>query len=422
MLKKLLCLSAVLCVFSLGLAASEADHYKLADITVTIGDHVCMDTPASVTLPPAINGFRHMHMIESRDGKASPVPIQVEPGKAPKLWWILSGRTEPGTTRTYQLFRGNPVKAAGVDFRMDADGLTAAFQGQSLFTYNHAHVIPPSSKIAPAYIRSGYIHPMFSPGNKLLTEDFPGDHYHHKGIWAPWTSTKFEGRDVDFWNLKKKQGTVQFAGYEGIENGPVYGRFKAKHQFVDITQPNGGKVVLDEIWDVRIWAVGGPKAGYWIWDITSNQVCVADSPLHLNNYRYGGMGYRGPKEWKGDNYIVLTSRGDEKKNGHAQQSRWCAHSGAIDDEWSTVVMMCHPGNERFPEHMRIWPGGGCFFNYVPIQKQAMDLNPGEKHRFSYRFFVHQGKIDKEKAERVWQDFAAGPKAVLKVVNAQSAEK
>ena len=165
---------------------------------------------------------------------------------------------------------------------------------------------------------------------------------------------------------------------------------------------------------MRVWAVGGPQEGYWIWDLTSTQTCVAKNPLHLKAYRYGGLGYRGPKEWKGDNYVVLSSEGKTKKDGHTTCSKWCAHSGSIEGRWCTVVLMCHPKNERFPEPMRIWPSGGCFFNYTPIQKKGLDMNPGERHVFSYRFYIHQGKIDTTAAERVWRDFAELPKAAMTV--------
>ncbi len=404
----------LLLVPALLVTAGEVAQRPLAEITASSGDTPRFNTPVCVELPDSINAWRPLRLVEAKDDKLIPVPTQVEPGDPEKLWWILAGDTPPDTTRTYQLLQAFPVKASGVNLTFTAETLNVSMNGAKLFTYHHGFVFPPKG-VDPAFIRSGYIHPLFSPSGKLVTEDFPGDHYHHKGIWFPWTHTKFEGREVDFWNLAKKQGTVQFAGFDSVENGPVYGRVKVDHEFVDLKQPDGGKIVLDETWDMRIWAVGGREAGYWIFDITSTQECVADTPLHLKAHRYGGMGFRGAKEWIGDNYELLSSEGHTKKNGHTKRSKWCAHSGAVDGKWATVVIMCHPKNTRFPEPMRIWDKGGAFFNYVPIQKKPMDLKPGEQHTFSYRFFVHDGKINKEKAEKVWRNFADPPSADLKPV-------
>jgi hypothetical protein len=395
-------------------AAAEPDQL-LARITADAGATDRVDTPVSVVLPETINPWRQMRLAEVTPSGRTPVPLQVEPGAPPKLWWVLAGTTPAKATRTFELLRGNPVAGDAVCLTLTGQTLDVSFKDAPLFSYNHAHVIPPDN-VRPQFIRSGYIHPMYSPGGQLVTEDFPGDHHHHKGVWLPWTKTEFEGRQIDFWNLGGEKGTVQFAGFDGLENGPVYGRFTANHQHVDVTQPNGGTVVLAETWDVRVWAVGGRAAGYWVWDLTSTQTCVAKNPLHLKKYRYGGLGYRGAKEWKGDNYHLLTSEGHTKKDGHTKTSKWCAHSGAVDGQDATVVVMCHPANERFPEPMRIWASGGAFFNYTPIQRADWDFEPGETHVFRYRFFIHQGAIDAKRAEEAWLDFGEPPSARLTVAD------
>ena len=405
----------------LALQAAGEPAQRLAVLTVETGTTDRVDTPVGVALPAQINAFRQMRLVENTASGQVPVPAQVEQGEVRKLWWILAGKTPAGLKRTYELLRGTPVFDTPVALTLTGQNLDVSVRGAPLFSYRHAHV-PPPEKANPAYIRSGYINPLFSPAGQLLTEDFPGDHYHHKGIWMPWTNTTFKGHKVDFWNLRDKLGTVQYAGFQCMESGPVYGRFCVKHEHVDITLPNGGTVVLDEVWDVRVWAVGGREGGYWLWDLTSSQTCVADSPLHLKAYHYGGIGYRGPKEWRDDNYQVLTSNGHTKANGHLKFAKWCAHSGAVKEKPATVVLMCHPSNERFAappnegEPMRIWPSGGCFFNFVPIQKEPMDLKPGETHIFRYRWFIHQGGIDRERSERTWQDFGAPPVATLKLAN------
>src|SRR5690606_42107088 len=44
-----------------------------------------------------------------------------------------------------------------------------------------------------AYGRSGFIHPLWSPKGQVLTRVQPEDHYHHYGIWNPWTQLNYEG-------------------------------------------------------------------------------------------------------------------------------------------------------------------------------------------------------------------------------------
>ncbi|HNP20476.1 MAG TPA: PmoA family protein [Panacibacter sp.] len=50
------------------------------------------------------------------------------------------------------------------------------------------------------YERSGYIHPLYSLDEHVLTEDFPEDHPYHRGIFWAWHQIMFNGRQVaDGW-------------------------------------------------------------------------------------------------------------------------------------------------------------------------------------------------------------------------------
>lgn len=416
------CALALLVATSLP-AADESP--VLARFSVDAGKFARVDTPVSVALPVEVDAWGPLRLTETTGGQRVAVPAQVEPGKVSRVWWVVSGTMKPGAKRQYELSRGVPAVAiaggstpsakrpspAGVHLELSPLHLDVSIDGALLFRYNHSHVVPPE-KVNPAYIRSGYIHPMYGPRGDLLTEDFPSDHHHHKGIWMPWTGAEFRGAELDFWNLGKRQGTVQFAGYRGIENGPIYGRILVGHQHVDLRGGEPRRTVLDETWDVRVWSGAGPTTDHRVWDITSTQTCVTDSPLHLKAYRYGGLGWRGPKSWNGPGYQILTSEGKTRRDSHATHSRWCAHSGDVDGQRTTVVVLCHPSNERYPEPMRTWNNGMVFFNYVPPQKQPMDLAPWEPNVFRYRFYIHDGGIDAERAEAAWAEFAEPPTVTI----------
>ncbi|MEM6379356.1 MAG: DUF6807 family protein [Bacteroidota bacterium] len=53
------------------------------------------------------------------------------------------------------------------------------------------------------YERSNYIHPLFSLDKQVLTEDFPADHLHHRGIFWAWHQLYVgEKRIGDGWEIK----------------------------------------------------------------------------------------------------------------------------------------------------------------------------------------------------------------------------
>ena len=90
--------------------------------------------------------------------------------------------------------------------------LTFRAGNKNLLSYQYQLVYPPAGQDTN-YKRSGFIHPVWTPHGQILTRIQPPDHYHHYGIWNPWTHTVFEKDTVDFWNLKGRQGTVRFAKF-----------------------------------------------------------------------------------------------------------------------------------------------------------------------------------------------------------------
>lgn len=396
----------------------------LARITVEAGEHTSIDAPLCVSLEAirklaeadlqrAAVRMLALRLEEVNGDRRTPVPTQIEPAESAKLWWILSGKTPAGGKRTYELVAGAPAKTSLVKVTKDDKVLLVQKADQKVLQYNHAPVPPPAGK-SPLYTRSAFIHPLWSPKGAVLTDIHPADHIHHVGIWMPWTKTKFEGQEVDFWNLKEGQGTVRFVKFLSTTSGPVYGGFQAEQEHVALKTAQGEKVVLNEVWDVRVYNVGGPDQGYWLWDFKSTQRCIADSPLYHIKYRYGGFGYRAAAEWKGENASYLTSEGKTRKDGHGTRARWCDTSGRIAGEWAGIVHMSHPKNFRHPESMRIWPGFDqeVFFNWAPGQLGDWVMEPGVDHVFRYRLYVHEGKITVADAERVWRDFAEPPKVTL----------
>jgi len=270
--------------------------------------------------------------------------------------------------------------------------------------YHHA-LVPPPPKSGSLFQRSAFIHPLWSPQGTVLTRIHAPDHVHHMGIWSPWTHTEFEGRQVDFWNLGKGQGTVRFVAFENKTSGPVFGGFRALHHFVDLKAPGGEKVALHEIWDVKVWDVGEYCPGKFLWDLEITLRCATDSPVLLKAYRYGGFGFRATEAWDGTG-DYLTSEGRTGKDGHGTRARWCMVHGPADSGRAGVLFMSHPENRDHPEPMRIWQGDPkIFFNFCPVQQKDWQLVPGEDYKLKYRMLVYQGELDVDEAELFWKQFA-----------------
>lgn len=405
-------------ILLMALSAMAFGAEPLATVTVEAGPHARTDTPVSIslaTVPQAVKGLP-LSLQEVRGAERVTIPAQIEQGWTPKLHWIVAGTLPAGQTRTYELVTGEARAERVVKATQDEKVLQISVGDDKVLQYHHA-MFPAPKGVAripdaklPLYDHSAFIHPLWSPKGNVLTDIHPPDHLHHLGIWMPWTHTKYEGKMVDFWNVGDGTGTVRFSKFLGTTTGAVYGGFQSEQDHVALKTSKGEQTILKEVWDVRVYNVGGPPKGYWLVDFESTQRCVADQPLIQDEYRYGGLGYRATRQWKGPEADYLTSEGKDRKDGNGTPARWCDSFGRIGEDWEGVTFYSHPKNFRHPEPMRLWPGANdhIFFNFCPSVAGPWEMKPGEDHVFRYRLYVHEGKPDVEQIERIWRDYAEPP--------------
>lgn len=395
----------------------------IARIVVETGPYKRQHTPVSLVL----NGITDlpdtaMDLVEIRDGQRRSVPFQVEEGYTRSLWWILSGTSAPGTQRVFELIAGgDPAQPARAAMQAtDREGALLLREGnQSILQYNYATVYPPAG-VDSAFKRSGFIHPLWAPNGAVLTHIHPRDHWHHVGIWNPWTHTEFEGKEVDFWNLVKKQGTVRFAGFLAKTQGPVWSGFKALQEHVVLKGQGQEQVALNEVLDVRAYPArnGGARR---TWDFTSTFGCAGPSPLLLHQYRYGGgFGFRATPEWTTASSQILTSEGRTRKDADNTRARWIKVTGETGKGRAGMLVLCYPSNFDAPEPLRVWPEnmetGEVFINFSPTKMKPWLLTYGEQHTLKYRIMVYNGDITAAEADALWNDLAHPP--VVKVEKAR----
>ncbi len=296
----------------------------------------------------------------------------------------------------------SPLKLA------DDSALVIKAYNKNVLQYNYRAHYPPQG-VDSAFKRSGFIHPLWSPAGNVLTQINPKDHYHHVGIWNPWTHVLYKGKEVDFWNLGDKKGTVRFAGFINKDAGAVYAGFKALQQHVAFNIPTQGdeSVAMNEVWDVRVYNTG---EHIWLVDFTSTLNNADADTITLEQYRYGGFGFRAAADWNNKNSKVLTSEGKTRKDADSSVARWCTVDGDMQQGHSGIEFMSYPSNYNFPEPVRVWPenmngSGDVFFSFSPTKTKSWELLPDKNHVLKYRMLVYDGTISAKEAEEAWKNFA-----------------
>lgn len=348
------------------------------------------------------------------EGKEVPVNFQIDHSESRKLVWMLD--PERSGKRIYKLIQAKaPASDPVITSEIKDGGIILGNATQPLLRYNYATLFPPEG-VDEVFKRSGFIHPFWSPAGKELTRIQAPDHYHHYGLWNPWTRIQYKGKTVDLWNLGEKQGTVRFANFISRTSGSVFGAFKVLHEHV-VFAADAEEVVINEVQGVTIYQLSGQQNNYTA-DISIDLNCATEEEVILKEYRYGGLGWRATEKWNRDNSEIITSEGLNRKESDGSLARWCIVQGEIDEGYAAVVMMSFPTNYNHPEPLRIWPEdiydrGDMFANFSPTKNMDWKLEPGKNYRLNYRFFVSDEKISAEQAEQLWQQYAHPP--AIKVV-------
>lgn len=391
--------------------ASQAQ--RIATLQVTTSGKEKLNIPMQVNLDALTYiADSSLQLLEVINGKKSSIPFQVEAtGSNRTLHWIVTPATKP--VRTFELVKAKPQQAATQALQVkEQDGsLVISSVAKDLLQYNFKTVYPPKG-VDTAYKRSGFIHPLNTPSGHALTRINARDHYHHWGMWNPWTHVLFEKDTLDFWNLKDRKGTVRYAGFTSIDKGSVYAGFSALHEHVAFKKNGSEKTAINEVQTIRIYRQQ-PNDPYYLLDITSQLSCAGSSPVLLLEYRYGGLGIRATELWNKDNSVTLTSEGKNRKEADGSTARWCLAQGSLDKDYGGLEMMSYPSNYNHPEPLRVWPEnsngrGDVFLNFSPTKNKDWLLEPGKTYLLKYRILVFDNQLSKQQAEEAWQSFAHPP--------------
>lgn len=199
-----------------------------------------------------------------------------------------------------------------------------------------------------AYERANYIHPLMGLDGETLTQDFPSDHKHHRGVFWAWHQLWVgDMRAGDAWATKDGLFVVKQA--EVVDQGPVFATLKLLVHWVSplITENGALKPIVEETTLIRLYHA------------TSTSQCI-DFEIQLKpllpDVKIGGSedvkGYSGftvrikpPQE-----LAIVDVDGRLTSDGVGRISPWADASGRYGsgDETSGIGILCHPSMPVFP--------------------------------------------------------------------------
>ena len=378
---------------------------------------------------PVPEGFQIV--VKTADGRICLSQVNHCPqSKMSTLYWRIDDPMKENESLVFNIeTTASTVSTAIMDTVKDRSGnIILKKYNTKVVQYN---TVPPSLYgLDASYKRNGYIHPAWSPAGNVLTNSNPDDHWHHYGIWNPWTSVEYDNQHYDLWNIADKRGTVRFDSLYRSSSGPLFTDIVVRHRHViyqpqkeEVTNhiwgilrftPKHEKIIMDEIQCIRVWNVKDA----FVWDINFTLYPSTAIPVILKEYRYAGLGWRATRDWTKDNCQMITSEGKTRQEIDGTKARWIYAQGMGPKGKSGMLMMASPNNHNFPEPLRIWDEsanygrGDVFINFAPTKYEDWILEPGQSYDFHYRMFSYDGDITPEKAEAVWKDYSLPVKVTV----------
>lgn len=256
--------------------------------------------------------------------------------------------------------------------------------------------------------RANYVHPLFDTDGKVVTEDFPKDHRHHRGVFWAWHQLLLNGKPTaDPWVCQGIQWEVpEEAGYwlETRAGDSSAGMTVVRDWTVP--NPNGSGRSLRLVratTNITVWA---SRENLRILDFDLRFRALMPGVSIGGSDDVKGYGGFSPRIRLADDVKFVGQIGSvaPQRLAAVEGGAWMDVVGTLDGKRKGVTIMVHPSHPGYPLKWILRPKGSMQNPQWPGRKPVR-LSTTEDLRLRYRLVVHVGELNHEAIESIWQDFA-----------------
>jgi hypothetical protein len=266
----------------------------------------------------------------------------------------------------------------------DANGkLTLADAGKPVFIYNYGPVL--GEGFPETMRRSTYLHPVWLPDGRVITDDFNKDHPHHRGISWMWPVVVVDGKTYDLWTVAGiRQRFLKWTAREtkggrarlGVRNG----------WFVDER-----KVVDEQVEIIAEPVKDGARVLHLLlrFEPTAEPVEIAGTPE--GNKGFGGICFRlAPRDGGKDRTVIRSEKGVAKADGVNEPHRWAQVEGSFAGRPGGARLEDDPANPGYPENGWLLRHGFGFLNVSYPGLNHLRLERGKPLVLRYNVTLYSG--------------------------------
>jgi hypothetical protein len=278
----------------------------------------------------------------------------------------------------------------------DGDVLCLLRDGRPAAVYQLRDRVFPET---PQQNRCGYFRELYAPSGRLVTEDGPADHLHHRGLFLTWNRVSWSRdpskgweKTANFWELRAESGRRAPAELVEARADGADAVFTVRHDW-----RIGEQVILKETLDARAGAAAPDVTRL---DLDFRLTAVGGA-VELSEYAhhppgsphfYGTLGLRAAAAFVPERLVFTYS--DGKDHNAVEDGRfegtWVDLTGDLEGGTCGVALAWHPDNP--PARLNHWRKLR-FLNTDITAMGPLTIAEGRTLRLRFRALIHDGTAD-----------------------------
>jgi hypothetical protein len=259
--------------------------------------------------------------------------------------------------------------------------------GRAVLTYNAGMQHEPKAPADRA--RCCYIYPAYTPGGVNPLDDFPADHWHHRGLHWAWSFVEIEGRRHDNWMFRTLRHQAESPVNTNADAGQA--TLKVSNLWVN----NAGKAFVREHVTLTAYPARG-SAREMDFELTMEAL---DTPVILRGDPVKGKSYGGfnARFAPRTGTVIRTNQGVlEKKNDDLTHYEWAEMEAVYDGRRAALRITSDAKNPLAP-HQWVLRDYGYVGASFPGRTETIDGYTLEKGKpVTLRFRVRLADVDENK--------------------------
>ncbi|MEO2019867.1 MAG: DUF6807 family protein [Fuerstiella sp.] len=291
---------------------------------------------------------------------------------------------------------GQPAEGADLTAEVTSDGISVTEAGQPVLHYQLK-----TKDRDGKWPRANYIHPLYNLDGDVITEDFPDDHGHHRGIFWAWHQVWVDESKVgDAWLCKDFVWDVQSKGVEYCADGRLRLTANVQWKSARLSAPDGQMIPI--VAERTVITIHPAHAEYRLLDFDISLKAL------LQNVRIGGS--EDVKGYGGFSPRIKLSK-DQKfvsKDVDVEPQKMAMDAGPwmdISNGTQGVAILCHPSNPGYPEPW-ILRAKRSMQNVKYPGAEPVQILPTTPTVLRYRLVIHRGSAEQAKISKLFAEYAS----------------